>query len=154
MNSEYEKDLEGQIDRLLKRLPELRAPESLAAHVMTALHQKQCLAWHRKPWQSWPLPLRVLSLAILLGSFGGLCFTAWHLTRAAGFTTAVQEVGNLFSGVIGLWNALNTLLAALFLIVKQLGIGFIVGALLALGIVYAAFFGLGTIYLRLAFARN
>ncbi len=154
MNSEYEKQLELEIDRALKGLPELEAPRGLMPRVMAAIERRAALPWYRQPWQEWPLALQTVSMLILLGSFGGLCVASWQLTRAAGFTLAMQEVGQLFSGIAVIWNILTVLVGAVVLVLKHLGTPVLAGCLVAVGLGYAICVGLGTLCVRLAFARK
>ena len=154
MNSEYEKQLERSIDRVLKGLPELAAPPGLASRVMAAVGRRAALPWYRQPLEMWPVALRVAAMVILLGSFGGLCIAAWQLTRAAGVTEATREIAQLFSIFTALWNALNVLLGAIVIIARHLGTAFILGSLAAIGLGYAFCVGLGTAYVRFAITRR
>jgi hypothetical protein len=154
MNSNQEKELELEIDRELKALPELPAPGTLVRRVMLALEQRRALRWYTQPWQNWPLTLRISALALLSVMFGGLCFASWQLTRAAGIAAAMQEVGGLFSGLTTVWNIINVLLGAVVIVVKHLGTGFMLGCAAIAGLGYALCMGLGTACVRLAFARR
>jgi hypothetical protein len=154
MNSEHERELEVEIDRALKALPELSAPGTLSRRVMLAIEQRRALRWYAQPWQNWPLALRITALALLSVMFGGLCVASWQLTRAAGVSAAMQEIGGLFSGLTTVWNIINVLFGAVVLVVKHLGTGVMIGCALIAGLGYALCVGLGTAYLRLAFARR
>jgi hypothetical protein len=154
MNSEHERELELQIDRELKCLPDLDAPSALIRRVMSAIEAQRCARWYNQPWQNWPVALRVTALAVLSVMFGGLCVASWQLTRAAGVSAAMQEVGGLFSGLATIWNTINVLLGAVIVVVKHLGTWFLVGMLSFAAISYALCVGLGTAWLRLAMARR
>ncbi len=154
MNSEYERDLELEIDRELKQLPELQAPSALSRRVMLALEHRSALRWYNQPWQNWPMVLRVSALALLSIMLGGLCVASWQLTRAAGIAAAAQEVGGLFSGLATVWNIINVLLGAVVIVVRHLGAGFMIACALIAALGYALCIGLGTAYVRLAFARR
>ena len=154
MNSEHEQELEMEIDRELKGLPELNAPSTLARRVMTAIERRRALRWYNQPWQSWPMALRVTALVVLLTMFGGLCVASWQLTRAAGVSAAAQEVAGLFSGLSTLWNTLNVLLGAVVVVARHLGTGFMICCALIVGMGYTACVGFGTACVRLVFARR
>lgn len=154
MNPEHEKNLEAQIDRVLKGLPELSAPRTLLPRVLQTIARRHSLPWYQQPWQMWPAALRVTAMVFLLASCGALCAACWQLTRAAGFSAASQELAQTFSGLSGLWNAVNVLLSALVLVLKHLGTLFIVGCGVALAFGYAICLGLGTACVRLAYARR
>jgi hypothetical protein len=154
MKPQYEKNLEAQIDRALKGLPDLMAPSGLLPRVLQTIARRHSLPWYRQPWQMWPPALRLVTMVFLLASCGALCAACWQLTRAAGFSVASQEVAQTFSGVTAIWNALNVLLSALVLVVKHFGTLFMIGCGLALALGYAICVGLGTACVRLAYARR
>ena len=154
MNAEYEKNLEAQIDRALKGLPELMAPSTLLPRVLESVSRRHALPWYRQPWQMWPVGLRISTMVFLLALCGGLCVACWQLTRAAGFATASQEVAQTFSGITAIWNVLNVLLGAIVIVVKHLGTGFMIACGVALALGYGICVGLGTACVRLAYARR
>ena len=154
MNSEYERDLELEIDRELKQLSELEAPASLARRVLLVIEQRQALRWYNQPWQNWPMGLRLAALLLLSSLFGGLCIASWQLSRAAGMSATMQEIGGLFSGLATFWNIINVLLGSIVLVAKHLGTGFIITCVLIIALGYALCLGLGTACVRLAFVRK
>jgi hypothetical protein len=154
MKPEYDEELEATIDRALKGLPELPAPDTLASRVMLAIESRAKVACYRQPWPMWPAALRMGSLVLLLALFGGLCFAGWRLAQAEAFIGATHEFGRWLSGVSALGNTLSVLLGAVVLAVRQLGTGFLVAALAAVAIGYALCLGLGTVCVRIAFARR
>jgi hypothetical protein len=154
MQPEYERQLEAEIDRELKGLPELSAPHTLVSRVMSEIEGRAEVAWYCQPWQMWPAAVRIGSLVILLVLFGGLCLAGQRLAHGETFISAAHRLGHWLSGVSALGNAVSVLLSAAVLAVKQIGTGFIVAALAALAIGYAMCLGLGTACVRLAFARR
>src|SRR5690349_15339410 len=126
MNSDYHKKLELEIDRELKALPELVAPASLSRRVLDSILKQQALPWYQQSWLHWPMPLRWLAISFLSLLFGALCLASWQLTRAAGISAALQELGELFSGLNTLWNLIGVLLGAVVVVAKHLGTGFII----------------------------
>jgi len=154
MNPHDEKQLEAAISRELKALPNLRAPRSLAAHVMATIEQRQAVPWYRLAWQDWPLPLRAIAGLVLVASFSGLCFLSWQFVRTPDFAAASGKVGSLFAGCGVIWNALGVLKNALLLVVKNLNPAILIGCGVALALGYAMCLGLGTVYVRLGFARR
>ena len=108
---------------------------------------------YRQPWPAWPVLLRAGALAVLLASFGGLCFACFQLTRAAGFANALQEIAQTFSSG-SVWNVLSALIGAFALTIKHLGTWFIAGCCCAGALGYAICVGLGTACVRLAYAKK
>ena len=154
MKPDTQHELENQIDRVLKRLPEVSAPRTLMPRVMAAVRARAALPWYRQSWQAWPMPLQVATIFVLVASFGGFFFATWELSRAAGFAAVRQEIGGMFSGVAVIGNVLGVLISALRLVVEKLGTAFIIGCLAAAALAYSIFIGLGTVYLRLAFSQR
>jgi hypothetical protein len=68
-------DLEGRIDRALRRLPPPRAPQTLLPRVMTAVRARSDRPWYARPWFAWPLVVRVLSIA----PAAWLLYLAWRM---------------------------------------------------------------------------
>jgi hypothetical protein len=154
MNSEHERELELEMDRELKSLPDLEAPGTLAGRVMLAIARRRALRWYNQPWQNWPMGLRLAALALLTLMFGSLSIASWQLTRAAGVSATIQEVSGVFSGVETLWNVINVLLGAVVVVFRHLGTGFLIGCVALAGLSYGLCMALGTAWVRLAFARR
>ena len=154
MNAEYEKQLEAVVRRELDALGELEAPPEIARRVMRIIEQRAALPWYRREWQTWPLALRIGSLAGLVAAFACLCFESSQLARFAILTPAAREVSGWFSLANASWNAVNVLTNAMGLAFRSLGPAVLIGSAVLLLFCYAACLGLGTIYWRLAYARR
>ena len=154
MNDNENPRLEAAIDHELKALPDLRAPQTLLPRVMAELKQRTALPWYRRAWQTWPMPLQLVSALVLLAAFGGLCFGSWQLTHAPAVASAASEASGWFRLLSGAVSILGVLANALVLAVKSLGPFVLGGILLAVLAGYAACIGFGTLYVRLAFARR
>jgi hypothetical protein len=154
MKPDPEYELERQVDRVLKRLPEIPAPRTLMPRVLAMVRTRAGLPWYRQSWQAWPMPLQVATIFVLLLSFGGFCFAAWGLSRAAGYAAVRQEIGEMFSGLAVVGNVLGVLFTAIRLAVEKLGTAFIIGCFAAAALAYSVFIGLGTVYVRLAFSQR
>ncbi len=154
MNPDYEKRLQTEIDEALKALPDLPAPKTLSLRVMAAVTGRAIQPWYRQSWAMWPPRLRYAALGILLGSFGALCVASWELARAAGVQLALQEVAQLFSGVIAFCGALLAVLNGLLLAAKHIHPAILAGSIGAFACAWVLFVGLGTACAKLAFARR
>lgn len=77
MSTEHdsERQLEQQVQRLLRSLPPRRAPEALAARVLEQLAQRAAVPWWRRQVSQWPALARVLfalvGLTLMLASLAG-----------------------------------------------------------------------------------
>jgi hypothetical protein len=154
MNSDYDRQLESEIDRQLKELPELMAPPNLVPRVMAALARRANLPWYRQSWPAWPVPVRLFALVISLALFGVLCYAGWEFSQLPSFATVTGKLTGVFSGVSSIWNTISVLLEAMLLAIKHLGNWFILGLLAALALTYGMCVGLGSVYLKVAFARR
>jgi hypothetical protein len=154
MKYDYEKQLEAEIDRELKGLPDLSAPATMAARVMRTIGSRAQIAWYRQAWPAWHPVVRAVALVLLVAMFGGLCFAGWHIAHIEAVAAGLQRVGGWFAGMGAVWNAVHVLLSTLVLLVKKLGTGVLMACMLALVASYAMWIGLGTVYVRLAFARR
>jgi len=154
MNPDYENELAAGIDRELKALPELLAPQTLAVRVMRAIHERAARPWYRQSWQRWPAGWQAAAFVLLVAVFGGLCYAGWQLPRAEQVAVLCHHAGQwagLFSSIA---NILRILLGALLAGVKKLGTGFLAAGLAAIALAYALCLGLGTACVRLAYARR
>jgi uncharacterized membrane protein len=154
MNPEYESKLEAAIDRELKGLPELTAPNSLSRRVMAAIERRATVPWYRTAWQNWPLSLRIPAMALLVVFFGALCFGVWKLPHTEVATVGAAKVSGWFSVFATLWNALNAVVGVFVLAFKQLGTGLIAAIVGAIVLAWVMCLGVGTACVRLAWARR
>jgi len=154
MNLEYEKQLEAEVHRELKALPEIPAPATLVARVMAAIELRKALPWFKRAWHTWPGPLQGLFLVTMLALFGGICFGGWEASHTAMFASAVHKIGGWLSSFGAIYTALNALAGVIVALIKQVNSGVLMGLLCAAGLGYALFLALGTMYVRLAFAKR
>ena len=154
MNENENSQLEAAVDRELKALPDLRAPQRLLPRVMAVIEQRAGLPWYRRAWQTWPLPLQVVSMLVLLVAFAGLCFGSWQLVQGPAAAAATSEASGWFRMLNTSLSTLGVLANALVLAVRSLGPLVLSGIVMALLLGYAACVGFGTLYVRLAFARR
>jgi hypothetical protein len=154
MGSQYEQNLESEIDQALKSQPELQAPSTLIPRVSAAIAQRRISPWYRQPWHAWSVSMRAVALVILAGFFASLCLGVWRLPDTQSYLEAARHAAGWFSGLTTLWNALNALLSALAQAIQQLHRGILFGCLTAVALAWAMCLGLGTLCLRLVLARR
>lgn len=154
MNPNHENELEALIDRELKALPQLSAPDTLASRIMTAAAVEQRLPWYQAGWQAWPLSVRIASFAALLALFVGLCFGGSEISQTKGVTEAGEKVSRAFSLISLASETLSVLKNAAVLVVQHIGPGYVIAALAVMAAAYALCIALGSFYVRFAFARR
>jgi hypothetical protein len=140
---ELQAKLEADIDRALKALPEIPAPPTLIARVMQAIARTQALPWFRRAWQTWPPRLRVVSFAVLVLLFGGLCYGVWQLADV-GMATASQKLGPSLSMFGSLWAAVNVVYHAAISGIHQMNRNVLIGCIAAIAFAYAMCAVMGT----------
>ncbi len=147
MNPDYEKKLEACVQRELDSLGELNAPPALANRIMRVLEERAAAPWYRRAWPTWPLGLRLASLLLLLGAFGGLCFGTWGLTHAV---TTMEQSSSWLADAQALWRTVGVLGNIAGTFTDRLGTGVIVTGLALLFASGAVCIGLGSACVRLA----
>jgi hypothetical protein len=145
--------LETQLDRQLKALPELTAPEGLTERVMAAIRAQEKLPWFQRSWQTWPTALRYASLLALLTLFGGLCYGGWQASHFTSAAVGKKYAAELLS-LTTVWNAVNSVVSAAVLAFHQVNTGVLIGFCAALALGYAMVVALGTVYVRIGFSKR
>jgi len=154
MSFENDNRWEAEIDRTLKALPELHAPETLSRSVMAIIARRARCPWYKQAWQAWPMPLQVVSFGLLAAVMAAICFGVWKLPHLSEVNAATQHVSGWISWVSFFWNIVSNLGTSLLLVAKHLGTPFFVGAFLLISLAWAMCLGLGTACFRLAGARR
>lgn len=154
MNSPHDKQLERAVDRALKSLPELSAPDTLLSRVMAALGSQPVLPWYRRPWPTWPVRWRAVSFAVLLVVFGALCFGGIALSRQPWMISAMSEPVRWVTDLGVFCNLLQVLGQVVFAVVQKLGTRFMVACALVAASSYCTCIGLGTVLVRFVWPRR
>ncbi len=152
MENDSEKQLEELIHRELRKLPELRAPDTLIPRVRAALANKVCQPWWQRPLLTWPLALRLAFIALLLGSLGAAGFYGAEISY--GWDFVVQKITQPFASFAPLWERLASLTNAVLVLFRALNSHFLIYAAILLGVMYLACVGIGTLCFRVAFAKR
>ena len=154
MSPNYDNELEARIDRELKSLPPLAAPRTLAPRVMAALASRAVEPWYRRAWQTWPMPLRAASLAVLLAMFGGLCFGGLQVSQSPGVTVATEKASGALAIVNLICNTASVLGDAAMQAIQHLNPLVVFWLIVAAVSGYALLLGISAAGYRLAFARR
>jgi len=144
MNDPDHQPLETRMTRLLRQLPDRRAPAGLEARVLAEISRRAALPWWRTSFAHWPLAAR-LAFFVAAGAAAaavvGLIFIASHSPDAHALTgsVAASQAWLLLGRDLGLaaWDRLADLWAAV-------PPAWLYGAGLALAVSYAALAVLGT----------
>lgn len=154
MNSDYEQQLTASVQRELNTLGELSAPGGLAARIMGTIQQRDAAPWHRRAWQTWPLPQRVATLTVMLALFAALCVGSWQFGQSDLLADALASIGERLSILSVLWGAMTALGNGISLAIRSIHPLVMVGGAVVILACYVACVGLGTVCVRLAWARR
>ncbi len=152
MNPEFDKQLEAEIDRQLKDLPELAAPPTLISRTMNAI-ARPAAPWHARPWAMWPAGLRAAYLVVTLGALAG-AFLEWRAVAPGLFGSLAARFAHWRAGVECLSNAVGALAGAAAVILDHFGKGVVLPCVLVVILAYAACIGFGTVFVRLALSGS
>jgi hypothetical protein len=124
MNNHNPQDLEAKMHRVLRGLPDRKAPSGLEARILAELSRRAALPWWRKSFAYWPSAVRISFLAVsvlaavllasglvLLGNSSGAHVLSggfsnaynWYLLARDIAVSARYRVGSLASSVPSLW---------------------------------------------------
>jgi hypothetical protein len=154
MKPDYEAQLEKAISEKLKSLPDVSAPDQLAARVISTLAAREARPWYRNSWQTLPPAAKTISFLLLLVAFGGLCFAGGKLSAENNLTKMSPHASEWFSDWAVVANALHALLHAAWLIVAQLSPVFLFACATVAMVSYVACIGLGTLIFRYSKKQN
>ena len=149
--NEPKKDLEKWMHERLRQLPELQAPESLAANVLATIRARENQAWFAQPWMAWPRAARIISATFFLGVLGAVAFYAQPVFSY--IKSFWQNLENPLTSLEPIWQMLTALANALVLVGQsnQTWLMFAGGVFLFL---YLVCIGMGTMFVRFAFNRH
>jgi hypothetical protein len=108
-------ETERRIDRALKELPLLRAPDTLLPRVSAAVQAWMRRPWYERAWFTWPLALRVVgitTLALMLASASVVAPEIFALARASAADLVANLLERVPVGLLRFEAALSTLLEA------------------------------------------
>ncbi|HEU5126014.1 MAG TPA: hypothetical protein VFW05_18345 [Verrucomicrobiae bacterium] len=154
MNLNEQEMLAAAVDRELKQLPELRAPETLIARVMSKIERCEEPSARNISWTSWPLRWRIISLSVFATVFCLAAFGIQWLFHAPFGTSLVRQMAQNASGLDVVWNTLSVLAGAAELALQKLGSRFLILSAALLITTYFVCIGLGTMMIQTAIARR
>lgn len=157
MKDVNDQKLETCLHRELRRLPDLKAPATLAPRVMAAIAAREYAPWWRKTWADWPEGMRLAFLAMGLALAGGLVLIGLQLPHVAGLATLTGGVSGTLSSwfhwVAPYFSFAGRLLGGMALVIKAAPPAALWGLLAIVGLAYATCIGLGTLGYRVVLNR-
>jgi hypothetical protein len=140
--------LEPLIDRTLRSLPPLRAPQSLETRVLAEIERRAALPWWKQSFLRWPLPVRALFVLASLGATkGAVDASMWLMDRLRGLPIpgAITEPAASLESVATVTSSLTSAVTALF---QGIPVHWLYAAGITAAAMYAALVGLGAIAYR------
>jgi hypothetical protein len=154
MHNGNDQQLEAAVDRVLKALPPLKAPDTLIPRVLAAIEPAASMRWYRRPWQTWPRALQLALLCVAIALCAGLYVGIGQIANALRGTHVAAQLNDVLSTLSAGRQVAIALANAGSLVLARLGTGWLVACGVLVLLSYAACVGLGTIFARLAWARN
>jgi hypothetical protein len=150
MNSEFENQLEAEIDRHLKDLPDLAAPPNLIPRVMTAI-ARPATPWRVRPWYAWPISAQIASVTLALGLLLA-AIPGWRVVEPALTGPMASRFAPWRAGVACLWNAARAVVGAAPVVVEHLNKVTLLSCVAVMVMGYVVCVGFGTVFVRLTLA--
>lgn len=155
MSTHDPEKLEASIHRVLRSLPDRRAPASLEARVLGELSRRAALPWWRRSYAYWPLAVRV-------GFFAGSALAAaliasgiFVLVRSSGAAALAGDVAQRFSWLILAREIFAAATERIRVLVSAIPPLWIYGAVGTVALCYATLAAIGAAtYRTLTFARQ
>src|SRR5881394_2966431 len=116
-----QEQLERQMHRELRRLPELRAPETLVHRVMLAVHAKERQPWWQRPWLTWPRPAQVISSVLFAAMVAAAIYFGAQASQAAGIGNPLDKIWLWIVSLAPLWDSMVALVNAVALVLQKVG---------------------------------
>ena len=145
MEPEIDTNLERLIHEELRKLPAVKAPESLSARVLATVHARESLPWWRQSIWNWPAYARTAFLITLAVAVAGITGTTWLAGDVA--AKGADLFGQVTDVIAPLSNAFLVLWKAVLQNVVLFGLAFT-------GMLYLVCVGAGTMFVRLAVRRS
>jgi hypothetical protein len=149
-----QEQLEQLMQRELRRLPELRAPETLVHRVMLSVYAKERQPWWQRPWLTWPRPAQLSSSALFAATVSALIYFGAQAWQLAGIGNPLDKIWTWIVSLEPLWNWLLALLNAVALVLQKGGQLYLFIGLGVAVTMYLLCVATGTACYRLAFNRR
>src|SRR5437868_2603400 len=119
MENDSEMKLGELIHRELMKLPELNAPESLIATVLTRLEERR-RCWWQHPRGAWPVLARIISVPLIVLCIGSFIFGVSRALKAEALAWAIAKVADLLEPLAPAWDFGMALANALLLTLRSI----------------------------------
>ncbi|MEO8429432.1 MAG: hypothetical protein ABI651_20255 [Verrucomicrobiota bacterium] len=150
MDNEAERRLAERIHTELRRLPPLKAPETLAARVLATIESRAHQPWWRKSWMNWPSSVRLAFVVGVCALATGFLYLGFQFGSDNPAGTAITKVSEWFGFLEPLWNLIAALGNAFVLVLRAGGQLLFWGTAAFVAAMYLTCVGLGTLCYRVA----
>ncbi|HEY1847792.1 MAG TPA: hypothetical protein VGG37_01240 [Opitutaceae bacterium] len=100
MNQHQDDKLEAVVHRILRSVPERKAPAGLERRVMAEIARRAALPWWRKSFAHWPGIVRALFLALGGVAAVAVVFALYLLAHTTGAGRISQGLSGLYAWVL------------------------------------------------------
>ncbi len=146
--------LEKAIDRELRKLPDVPAPETLVHRVMLGVHRKERAPWWHQPWLTWPFGFQLASLILLLLSAGLVSYLLGAAWDGVNVASVWQRVVASFAWLQPFVEVAVALTNAVLVAFRAANQNLVLLGACIITLAYLTFVGLGTVCVRMAFKKG
>jgi len=154
MNPQDPDRLEASIHRVLRSVPDRRAPAGFQARVLAEIARREALPWWKKSFAHWPAAIRALFFAgsaVAAAVVASAIVLAWRGSGAAGLAGAAES----FAWLKAARDMLTSTDSSLHLVFAAIPRLWLYGAVGVVGALYALLGAIGaTAYRAISFARH
>jgi len=154
MNPQDPNRLEASIHRVLRSVPDRRAPAGFQARVLAEIARREALPWWRKSFAHWPAAIRALFFAgsaVAAAVAVSALLIAWHGSGAAGIAGSAESFAWL-RAARDLLASTDSSLRQVFAAIPRI---WLYGAVGVIGALYALLGAISaTAYRAISFARH
>jgi hypothetical protein len=153
MNPQDQDRLESSIHRVLRSVPDRRAPAGLQARVLAEIARRQALPWWRKSFAHWPAAIRALFFAGSAVAAAAVASGLLYVTRGPG--AGVAGAAESFAWVGAVWDYVASADSSIRHVYAAIPRLWLYGAVALVGSLYALLGAISaTAYRAISFARQ
>jgi len=155
MNPNESDKLEAAIHRVLRSLPDRKAPASLEGRVLAELSRRAALPWWRKSFASWPSAVRVFFFAGSAVAAGLLVTGLLYAGRSSGAHAFAGSVSNSVAWLVLARDLADKTSASVRMLIAAIPPVWLYGVIATIVACYAALAAIGAAtYRAVSFARH
>jgi len=150
MSHQFQDPLAREIDRRLRELPVIKAPQQLIPQVLAAIQAQSCQPWWKRSWLCWPTGIRFGFLFVCFALVAAIGYGVSQIPATSLVTAPLTEATSWFGFLKPLVAVVTALSNALVLLIRAGGQVFLWSLAAVAALMYLTCVGLGTVCYRVA----